>query len=344
MGARKSIKSGKTALRRFLAMRAIAGKRYGSAHEYLLKALKSRPADLRIHKGLALAAAGLGRGHDAIMRAEIAARIAPLDGEIRNILARFYLEAGRQEDAEHTAYMALCVSPDLVDPALPGILRLRGDGNDLLALHDKLRKLSRVSTQNYGRYGFYQGFERLLLPGKRPVGYRLESYALTGLLDSSMTALDIGCNCGFLSLCIAPHVATITGVELDSRMVEVAKTTAAYLGQENASFVQGKFEEFQTEAAGAARRFDLIVATAVHMHVRYDIEEFAAAITELLQPGGLVLLESQDMRTVDWDFQDKIRRFAGAAFEELSRGATTDENGIPRFHTVLRLQAGSARQ
>ena len=127
-------------------------------------------------------------------------------------------------------------------------------------------------------------------------------------------------------------------------MVEVASLTAGYLGQENASFVQDKFEDFQAETAGAGRRFDLIVATAVHMHVRYDIEEFATAIAELLRPGGLVLLESQDMRTVDWDFKDKIRRFAGTAFEELSRGATTDENGIPRLHAVLRLQAGSARQ
>lgn len=218
MGAGKIIKKCKTALRRFLAMRALEGKRYESAHRYFLKALKSRPGDLRIHKGLALVAAGQGKMEEAIMRAEIAARIAPLDGEIRDTLARFYLEAGRQDDAEHTAYMALCLNPDLADPALPGILRQRGDGSELLALHDRLRELSLVSTQSYGRYGFYQGFERLLLPGQRPVENRLESYALTGLLDTSMTALDIGCNCGFLSLCIAPHVAAITGVELDSRM------------------------------------------------------------------------------------------------------------------------------
>ena len=344
MGAGNIIKSVKTALRRFLAKRALDGKRYEAAHGYFLKALKSRPDDLRVHKGLALSAAGMGRGQEAIMRAEIAARIAPFDGDIRDTLARLYQEAGRQGDAEHTAYMALCLNPNLDSPALPGILRQRQDGSDLLALHDRLRKLSRVSTQNYGRYGFYQGFERLLLPGQRPVENRLESYALTGLLDTSMTALDIGCNCGFLSLCIAPHVAAITGVELDSRMVEVAEHTAGYLGQENASFAQGKFEDFQAETAGAGRRFDLIVATAVHMHVRYDIEEFASAIAELLRPGGLVLLESQDMRTVDWDFKDKIQRFAGTAFEELSRGATTDENGIPRLHAVLRLQAGSARQ
>ncbi len=344
MGAANTIRAGKTALRRYLAIRALEGGRYDAARGYFLKALKSSPGDLRIHKGLARAAAGLGRTEEAIMRAEIAARIAPLDGEIRDMLARLYLEAGRREEAEHHAYMALCLNPDIDDPALPGLIRLRQDGDDLLALHDKLRKLSQVSSQSYGRYGFYQGFERLLLPGQRPVENRLECYALAGLLDPSMTALDIGCNCGFLSLGIAPHVTEITGVELDSRMVEVARLTAGYLGQENASFTQGRFEDFHSEATGTGKRFDLVVATAVHMHVSYDIEEFATTIVELLRPGGLVLLESQDMRTVDWDFTDKIRRFAKTVFEIESRGETTDENGIPRLHAVLRRHAGSARQ
>lgn len=328
----------KATFRRVLATWLLKIERFDSARDYFLKSLKALPDDVRIHKGLSNSSTGLGQMHYAILRLELAARVAPHDGEVRNMLARLCLDAGRREEAGRHAFKALCLNPDLEEPVLPSLLRERADGGELLTLHHRLRELSVESTQSYGCYGFYQGFERLLLPGQRPVDERLDSYALTNLLNPDMAALDIGCNCGFLSLCIAPHVAEICGIEIDPRMVEVATVTARYLGLDNTRFVVGNFEDFLDENVSAEPRFDLVIATAVHMHVRLQIDEFGRAISGLLRQHGLVLLESQDMRTVDWNFPDKVERFAGSEFEEISRGTTMDENNTPRLHVVLRLK------
>jgi tetratricopeptide (TPR) repeat protein len=333
-----SLKLFKAFLRRSFATWLLRIGRFNKAREFFLKSLKVFPNDVRIHKGLSNASYGFNDTNEAIRRLEVAARVSPNDANVRNMLARLYHITGQQRQAELQAFKALCLNPDLNSPLLPSLLNASDHGNELLALHDELRGLSKVSTQNYGRYGFYQGFERLLLPGQRPIEDRLASYGLSTHLNRNMNALDIGCNCGFLALGIAPQVGHITGVDIDPQMVNIATIAARYLGLEDCTkFTTGKFESFEKEYNNKIGIFDLIIATAVHMHVKYRIEEFSMAVSKLLTSNGLVLLESQDMRTTDWDFLDKVKRFSGKTFKEIDRGTTMDENDIPRVHVLLRL-------
>jgi 2-polyprenyl-3-methyl-5-hydroxy-6-metoxy-1,4-benzoquinol methylase len=332
----RTLRTIKAEIRRSAAAWLLKIEHFGKAHEYFLKALKALPHDVRIHKGLARSSAGLGDFNEAILRLEIAARLSPHDADVQDWLAKYYAKNGYKKEAEQHAFQALCLEPDLDEPFLSVLLREREDADELSALHSEVRKISVKSTQNYGRYGFYQGFERLLLPGQRPIEGRLDSYGLTKFLKPNTMALDIGCNCGFLSLGIAPQIAHITGVDIDSRMIDIARLVARYLRlEERTQFSVGKFEEFEKENISKERRFDLIIATAVHMHVRHGIEEFASVISKLLNFEGLVLLESQDIRTTDWDFPDKVLRFSGTTFKEISRGVTLDENNIPRIHVLL---------
>lgn len=338
MASHRGLSALKGHLRRFAAVQALRAGRAESALDLFAKAAKAHPADPRIHLGLADAKRAQGRAHEARRHVEVALRISPHDGKAHDKLAHLLMELGEPDAAEWHAWKALSLDPNLPKPVLVDLLRRRPDGEALLALHDTLRSLSRASTQDYGAYGFYQGFWKLRLPGQRPVEARLESYRLPDMLDGSMDALDIGCNCGFLSLSIAPHVRSVTGVEIDPRMVEVARHAATHLGQQNATFQQGAFKDFLAQSQAAGQRFDVVIATAVHMHVGLDIAAFGAAVAELLRPGGLVLLESQDIRLIDWDFADKMRRFAGSLFTVASTGDSVDENGIPRLHAILKLQ------
>ena len=333
-----SVKLFKAILRRSFATWLLKTGNFERAREVLLKSLKVFPNDIRIHKGLSSASFRLNDTNEAIRRLEVAARVSPNDADVRNTLARLYHATGQQRQAELQAFKSLCLDPDLNSPLLPSLLNASNHGNKLVALHDKLRGISVISTQNYGRYGFYQGFERLLLPGQRPIEDRLNSYGLSTHLNRDMNALDIGCNCGFLALGIAPQVRHITGVDIDPQMVNIATISARYLGLVDCTkFITGKFESFEKEYNSQNGLFDLIIATAVHMHVKYQIEEFSMAVSKLLTSNGLVLLESQDMRTTDWDFLDKVKRFSGETFKEIDRGTTMDENDIPRVHVLLRL-------
>ncbi len=337
MASHRGLSAFKGHVRRLAAIRALRAGRVAAAIELFGKAAKALPADTRIHLGLADAKYAQNKPHEARRHIEVSLRIAPHDSKAHDRLARLLTKLGQADAAEWHAWKALSLDPDLPAPVLVDLLRRKPGGEALLALHDRLRSLSRASSQDYGTYGFYQGFWALRLPGQRPVEARLESYGLTDRLDDGMDVLDIGCNCGFLSLSVAPHVRSVTGVEIDPRMVEVARHAAGHLGQGNVAFQQGSFKDFLARSTAAGRRFDAVIATAVHMHVGLDIATFGAAVAELLRPGGMVLLESQDLRLVDWDFADKLERFAANRFMVVSTGDSVDENGIPRLHSLLKL-------
>ncbi len=48
--------------------------------------------------------------------------------------------------------------------------------------------------------GFYQGFDEIKINGCRPTELRFERYQISSYLSKNKTALDIGCNCGFLTI------------------------------------------------------------------------------------------------------------------------------------------------
>ncbi|MEY2474471.1 MAG: hypothetical protein QOK28_3800 [Actinomycetota bacterium] len=94
--------------------------------------------------------------------------------------------------------------------------------------------------------------------------------------------LDIGCGAGVLALELAGRVASITGVDLSSRMLDVARRRAAERGIANATF---EHADAQTDPLGAG--YDVAVSSFGVMFFDDPVAAFTN-IGRALKPGGRV--------------------------------------------------------
>ena len=98
-------------------------------------------------------------------------------------------------------------------------------------------------------------------------------------------ALDVGSGAGHTALALAPHVASVTAVDLSDEMLAQGSALAAERGITNISFVRGDVEHLDLPRAS----FDIVTS-------RYSAHHYprpAAALSEVarvLRPGGALLL------------------------------------------------------
>ena len=75
-------------------------------------------------------------------------------------------------------------------------------------LHKKLEGHLNQQSENWDSFiyaqekGFYQGFDAIEIDGCRSTEQRFEQYNIQKYLSKKKSALDIGSNCGFFSLCV----------------------------------------------------------------------------------------------------------------------------------------------
>jgi ArsR family transcriptional regulator len=107
--------------------------------------------------------------------------------------------------------------------------------------------------------------------------------ALVGLLPSSWVVADLGCGTGALLPAIAPHVASVIGVDASEEMLAAARRRAADLS--NVELRRGALESLPLEPAS--------VDVATLMLVLHHLPSPADALAEagrVLKPGGRVLV------------------------------------------------------
>jgi 2-polyprenyl-3-methyl-5-hydroxy-6-metoxy-1,4-benzoquinol methylase len=201
----------------------------------------------------------------------------------------------------------------------------------LINLRKEMRRLLPKGSMLHGRGGIYQTCEELLVPGQRPTALRFRAYDLASILKPSDRVLDIGCNCGFLALLTSRYVEVVDGFDAGAHFISIARLAQKHLARENCRFTTCTFSEFT-----ATEPYDVIFSFAVHHWIGMPIPTYAAKIRELLKPGGLVLLESQDLSTHDRDWDEKLRQFCSAGFEEVRSGTLCDDGMIARRHVLLR--------
>ena len=140
--------------------------------------------------------------------------------------------------------------------------------------------------------GFYQGFDKIGIVGSRSTEKRFDEYNIGSLFSKNKNVLDIGSNCGFVSLYTSEFVKSVIGVEINPFLVKISNDTKAFLGIKNANFICSKFEEYKTD-----KKFDIVYSFAndstIDSNTTFNFEEYIQKILFLLTSNGLLIFESQ---------------------------------------------------
>ncbi len=78
-------------------------------------------------------------------------------------------------------------------------------------------------------------------------------------LAPSETAFDLYSGLGSIALLLAPHCASVTGVEINAEAVELARENARLSGAANTRFLAGKARVLLKELVAAGERPDLVI-------------------------------------------------------------------------------------
>lgn len=109
-------------------------------------------------------------------------------------------------------------------------------------------------------------------------------------LKISDIVLDYGCATGTVTLEIAGNVKVIQGIDISSKMIELAKGKASKRKIENVDFIQSTIfdERYNRE------HYDVILAFNI-LHFFKNTKTELQRINELLRPGGLMIIATACM-------------------------------------------------
>jgi 2-polyprenyl-3-methyl-5-hydroxy-6-metoxy-1,4-benzoquinol methylase len=96
--------------------------------------------------------------------------------------------------------------------------------------------------------------------------------------------LSLGCGIGDTELLLAPHVASVTGVDLSPAAIRQAREDARLAGVANVTFLQASASEAGLDEKG----FDAVIAIFFLHHLPdAELQRMARSIQEWLKPGGV---------------------------------------------------------
>jgi len=162
------------------------------------------------------------------------------------------------------------------------------------------------------------------LLGERALKERLIAQAA---IAPGHDVLDLGSGTGTLALMVKEHHpdARVTGVDIDPRIVAMARRKAAATGRD-VRFVEGS----ATDPPGAPGSFDRVLSTLVLHHLTTPQKrEALAAARRLLRPGG-------ELHVADWGRpQNALMRLAATSFRLFDGGETTAANLAGELPTLI---------
>jgi len=103
-------------------------------------------------------------------------------------------------------------------------------------------------------------------------------------LNNSDIVLDYGCATGAIAIDVSGNVKEIKGIDISSKMIDIAKRNANERNIENVDLEQTTIfdKKYKKES------FDVILAYNV-LHLVEDSQKVSQRINELLKPGGLII-------------------------------------------------------
>lgn len=187
----------------------------------------------------------------------------------------------------------------------------------------------------------YQAFEPLMLPGSRPAVARLDAYGLSDWLPANATALDIGCNHGYILFGLADKLAKGVGVDSSETCVAIGNAVAKHLGHSHIELHQATFEQWHSDET-----FDLVIVSDVHPWLALPKENIGERVYALCKPGGVVLFESvgsRDPQKPEGDIESTAIAVASAGFTTLTEGSLCDDGLSLRRYWLLQRPAEEAQ-
>lgn len=106
--------------------------------------------------------------------------------------------------------------------------------------------------------------------------------------------LDVGCAGGQITLDLAQHVKSIVGIDLSPKLISYAQARQQEQGIDNADFMVATPDNTQFQPAS----FDAITAYSL-LHLVDDQGQSIRRFSELLSPGGVLILEIPTKQTIN---------------------------------------------
>lgn len=110
---------------------------------------------------------------------------------------------------------------------------------------------------------------------------------INNYLKDDDVVLDYGCARGGIALELANKVKSVHGIDLSSKMIDIAKKRAATRLSKHVTFAHAQIDTMTDQP----RSFDVILALNV-IHLVDDPDKVMVCINTLLKPGGLIIAET----------------------------------------------------
>lgn len=180
----------------------------------------------------------------------------------------------------------------------------------MINLENKLLSILKSKKQLFGRGLLYQSFPELKIRGQRSSSKRFKTYKLDKIINNQSKVLDIGCNCGFMSLITAKRSKFVYSVEPNETLIKIAKIVKDHLKIKNCTFINSTFDDFKTK-----KKFNLIFSFAVHHWVNFSFFFYVKKLSELLEMDGIIVFESHKLDSIDRYFIKKVQILKNLGFE-----------------------------
>ncbi len=125
---------------------------------------------------------------------------------------------------------------------------------------------------------------RLVLQERRSEDLARRVRSMLGPFTGNEAALDAGCGTGAVAFALAPHVASVVGVDVREDYLEAAREAAP----ENVTFAAGDV----TALSFGYAEFDVVCCHRVLHHVRRP-EVAVAELSRVVRPGGRIFVVDQ---------------------------------------------------
>lgn len=164
-------------------------------------------------------------------------------------------------------------------------------------LHAEIDRVLDRQRIEYPHHAYFSGYPYqslgiLSIYGERPTEERFDGYKLAELIKPTDRILDIGCNCGFMTLYTAFRTGcSAVGIDINPYMIEIGRLCTDFLNLPKVKLIAERFQDYQPD-----EKFTVVFSFATHWtddaNYRVPLQTHLVAIHKLLEDGGLLVFET----------------------------------------------------